>query len=361
MSLFKYSRVRSPAIVAGAALALGVALGATTGSPVSAAGGAFDNYCAMGLASKQQVKTDCSINWIGPDNKLYCFSADASKEAFLKDPESNISRAEAYFETKQAAKNQSLVHQTAMVTTKEFTEEDVNKAVEKTLAERSEDGAFQFHDARINEDLELVYEQTRIVRGMEGYGWFANLIFHDKENEKKQYALDFWYREDGDQLELKDIRVQKGPKKDGDSWTMVTRLPVAWWWLPVSEHPGETEVTRAWHVMSAIHNYIADHKDEHGALIIEDEKTGQSISLEFIEIHQPVRRLKGDGEFFVCTDFRKVGTRNAYYDVDFWVDESSGELKVTDVKLHKVPVEEDGIWMQEFRYKFEDLEHEDVH
>ncbi|MFD0988167.1 hypothetical protein [Methyloligella solikamskensis] len=356
MSFYRSGRVCSPAIVAAAALALGLA----TGSPVSAAGGAFDDYCAMGLASKQQVKTDCSINWIGPDNKLYCFSTNNSKEAFLKNPDGNISKAAAYFETKQAAKNQNL-HQTAMVTAKEFTEEDVNKAVEKTLEARSKDGAFQYHDSRTNQELELVYEKTRIVRGMEGYGWFANLIFHDKENEKKQYALDFWYREDGDKLDLKDIRVQKGPKKEGDGWIMVTRLPVAWWWLPVSEHPGETEVTRGWHVMSAIHNYIADNKDKDGALVIEDEKTGQSISLEFIEIHQPVRRLKGDGEFFVCTDFRKMGSRDAYYDVDFWLDESSGKLKVTDVKLHKVPVKEDGIWMQEFRYKFEDLEHEDVH
>ncbi|XSG81643.1 MAG: hypothetical protein ACPW61_11245 [Methyloligella sp. ZOD6] len=357
MDISQSGRARSSALAASAALGIALAFAA----PAPATGGAFDDYCAMGLASKQQVKTDCSINWIGPDNKLYCFSTDNSKDAFLQDPEGNISKAEAYFEQKRAAKNQSLVHQTAMVSAKEFTEDDVNQAVEKTLGERSEDGAFQYHDARTNQDLELVYEKTRIVRGMEGYGWFANLIFHDKDNEKKQYALDFWYREDGDKLALKDIRVQKGPKREGDGWIMVTRLPVAWWWLPVSEHPGETEVIRGWHVMSAIHNYIADNKDEHGALVIEDEKTGQSISLEFIEIHQPVRRLKGDGEFFACTDFRKMGTRDAYYDVDFWLDEKSGDLKVTDVKLHKVPVKEDGIWMQEFRYKFDDLEHEDVH
>jgi hypothetical protein len=27
--------------------------------------------------------------------------------------------------------------------------------------------------------------------------------------------------------------------------------------LPVQKHPGDTEVTRAWQVMSAIHNYVA--------------------------------------------------------------------------------------------------------
>src|SRR6185312_8488195 len=53
-------------------------------------------------------------------------------------------------------------------------------------------------------------------------------------------------------LKLMDIRVQKGPKQDGDGYYMVTRMPVAWWWLPVQEHPGDMEVTRAWQVMSAI-------------------------------------------------------------------------------------------------------------
>ena len=66
---------------------------------------------------------------------------------------------------------------------------------------------------------------------MEGYGWFANVIFHDKDEAKKQYAIDFWFKPEGDQLKLMDIRVQKGPKQEGDGWIMVTRMPVAWWWL----------------------------------------------------------------------------------------------------------------------------------
>ena len=119
-----------------------------------------------------------------------------------------------------------------------------------------------FHDPKLDADLNLIFEQIKIVRGMEGYGWFANTIFHDKDEAKKQYAIDFWFKPEGDKLNLMDIRVQKGPKQEGDSWVMVTRMPVAWWWLPVQEHPGSMEVTRAWQVMSAIHNYIATHKDD---------------------------------------------------------------------------------------------------
>jgi hypothetical protein len=240
--------------------------------------------------------------------------------------------------------------------TKEFTEDDVDKRVQEVIAERSKDGAFVFHDPKLDADLNLQFEQIKIVRGMEGYGWFANVIFHDKDEAKKQYAIDFWFKPEGDQLKLMDIRVQKGPKQEGDGWIMITRMPVAWWWLPVQEHPGDMEVTRAWQVMSAIHSYIATHKDANGALEIKDDKTGETLPLDFVEIHQPVRHLKKEGAYFVCTDFRKPGSKDEYYDIDFWVNQKGGKLQVDNVKIHKVPVQEDGIWTQVPRYTFEGMD-----
>ncbi len=174
----------------------------------------------------------------------------------------------------QAAQSQTPAAPPSSGPTKSFTEEDVNSAVKKTIDERSKDGAFVFHDPKLDADLNLVFEQVKGIRGMEGYGWFANTIFHDKDEAKKQYAIDFWFKPESDKLTLMDIRVQKGPKQEGDSYVMVTRLPVAWWWLPVQEHPGSIEVTRAWQVMSIIHNYIATNKDENGNLPIKDDKTG---------------------------------------------------------------------------------------
>jgi hypothetical protein len=248
---------------------------------------------------------------------------------------------------------QSATPAPAAKATVEFTEDDVDKRVQEVIAERSKDGAFVFHDPKLDADLNLQFEQIKIVRGMEGYGWFANVIFHDKDETKKQYAIDFWFKPEGDQLKLMDIRVQKGPKQEGDGWIMVTRMPVAWWWLPVQEHPGDTEVTRAWQVMSAIHSYIATHKDTDGHLDIKDDKTGEALPLDFVEIHQPVRHLKKEGEYFVCTDFRKPGSKDEYYDIDFWVNQKSGKLEVDNVKIHKVPVQEDGVWTQVPRYTFE--------
>jgi hypothetical protein len=324
-------------------------LGLAFATPLLAADvkGEFDNQCTMGLASGQTVKTDCSVNWTDKDGHIYCFSSDSSKEAFLKDPDGNIKKAKEFLASKQTASTAGA---------KEFTEDDVNKRVAEVVADRSKDGAFVFHDPKLDADLKLEMEQIKIVRGMEGYGWFANVIFHDKDVPKKQYAIDFWFKPDGDKLTLMDIRVQKGPKQDGDSYYMITRMPVAWWWLPVQEHPGDMEVTRAWQVMAAIHNYIATNKDKDGNLPIKDDKTGDTLPLQFVEIHQPVRHLKKDGQYFVCTDFRKPGSTDEYYDIDFWVDQKSGKLTVDNVKIHKVPVQQDGVWTQEPRYTFDGMD-----
>jgi len=337
-----------------AALCLGTALPAAaaedgqamTAAPVK---GEFDDQCAMGLASGQNVKTDCSVNWTDADGHVYCFSSESSKESFLKDPAGNLKKAQDFVSSKKAASTMG---------SKDFTEEDVKKRVDEVIAERSKDGAFVYRDAKLDTDLNLVFEQVKGVRGMEGYGWFANTIFHDQSEPKKQYALDFWFKPEGDKLTLMDIRVQKGPKRDGDGWMMVSRLPVAWWWLPVSEHPGDAEIVRGWHVMSAIHNYIATHKDEKGNLAVKDDKTGETVPLEFIEMHQPIRHLKKDGQYFACTDFRKPGSKDEYYDIDFWLDDKTGKLQVTNVKMHKVPVQEDGIWTQVPRYTFEGMDFE---
>ena len=197
---------------------------AMTPSPAAAPKGEFDDSCAMGLASGQVVHTDCSVNWTAPDGKVYCFSTEASKAAFLKSPDENIQKAKEFFVTQgnttAAASGQSAEGVTKP--SKEFTEEDVDKRVSEVIAERSKDGAFVFHDPKLDVDLNLVFEQIKIVRGMEGYGWFANTIFHDKDEPKKQYAIDFWLKPEGDKLTLMDIRVQKGPKQEGDNWIMVT-------------------------------------------------------------------------------------------------------------------------------------------
>lgn len=344
------SRLTLPALLAGA-LIIGVPTAALAMDDHGDAKGEFDDSCAMGLADGQMVQTDCSINWTGEDGKVYCFSSENSKATFLKDPKGNIAKAKKFLEDQQAK---------AASGQKVFTEADVNERVQQVIDERSKGDVFVFHDPKLDTDLKLKFEGIKIVRGMEGYGWFANVIFHDVDEPKKQYAIDFWFRPEGDQLTLMDIRVQKGPKRDGDGYFMITRLPVAWWWLPVQEHPGSIEGARAWQVMAAIHDYIIENKDADGNITVKDDKTGEDVKLQFVEMHRPVRHLKGEGKYFACTDFRKPGSKDEYYDLDFWVDEKSGKLKVGNVKIHKVPVLEDGIWTQVDRYTFEGMDFDET-
>lgn len=81
------------------ALAGAFALGLVTAG--LAATGEFDNLCSQGLATGQQIKTDCSVSEeIG--GKTYCFSNEDARAAFMKDPQGNLAKAqEAY--TKQKA------------------------------------------------------------------------------------------------------------------------------------------------------------------------------------------------------------------------------------------------------------------
>jgi hypothetical protein len=131
----------------------------------------------------------------------------------------------------------------------------------------------------------------------------------------------------------------------------VTRNPILWWWIPASEHPGETEEKRGWQVESALHEHIV-RKATDGVLLVRDDKTGEQLALEFVEIHKPIRKIEGKG-FFGCTDFRERGSTDKFYDLDFWLVEKDGTLAVTDVRIHKEPRSEDGRWVQVPRYSFE--------
>ncbi len=84
----------------GTALAGVVAIAMSTAAistpAMAAAMGQFDNMCAEGLVLGKKVQTDCSVNeTIG--GKLYCFGNDQAKTDFMKDPQGNLTKAEANY------------------------------------------------------------------------------------------------------------------------------------------------------------------------------------------------------------------------------------------------------------------------
>jgi len=80
------------------ALAGAFALGLAT--MAVAATGQFENMCAQGMATGQEVKTDCSVSEeIG--GKTYCFGNEAARAEFMKNPDANVAKAEANYEKMQ--------------------------------------------------------------------------------------------------------------------------------------------------------------------------------------------------------------------------------------------------------------------
>jgi YHS domain-containing protein len=63
-----------------------------------AATGEFNNMCSWGLANHKDVQTDCSVN-VTIKGKTYCFSNEDAKTNFMKDPEGNLVKAEAFYKS----------------------------------------------------------------------------------------------------------------------------------------------------------------------------------------------------------------------------------------------------------------------
>lgn len=216
---------------------------------------------------------------------------------------------------------------------KPLSEEDVSAAVLAIVNERSKDGVFTLHDAATGEDLALVLEDVRVVRGLPEFGWFPEVIFHDRETPAKKYAVDFWLKPDGNGLKLMDVRVHKGPKPDGSTWMMITRRPLLWWWLPTLKRASDVSGLQAWQVMGKVHAHIVSTAAD-GALPLAGAG-GKTIPAELIAIYQPVGRMKEDGGYFVCALLRNKGNPAAVYAVDFKLDPDARSVTVGTAHLQE--------------------------
>jgi hypothetical protein len=66
--------------------------------PPTAMRGEFGNEDPVGLAAGKHIKTDCSMNWVGDDGKLYCFTTGTSLVFFEESPQSYLRAARKFFE-----------------------------------------------------------------------------------------------------------------------------------------------------------------------------------------------------------------------------------------------------------------------
>jgi hypothetical protein len=344
--------VLAAALLSPAVGSLAAASPAATNSALPAVGQPeFGGQCAMALAEGSSAPTDCSIKWVAPDGKLYCFGSEKAKKQFLEDPQGNIERARNFLAANQVDINTERMQHYESADVQSF----VTGLITDTASKNA--GVYPFFDPVSGQHLKLAFDHVDFVRTLGGYGFFPDVAFNAQDDPAKHYLIDFWIKPTQDKLELVDTRIYKAPKRDGTGWMLQTRQPIPWWWIPASEHPGKTEQTRGWAVMSAVEEDIVKRRSaNHGTVKLTDAKTGEQVDLDFIGTHQPVRRLTQDGRYFMCTDFRKVGTTDQYYDIDFWVNEHAGKMTVDDVKVHKVPEkQQDGNYIQVPRYNFDGL------
>ena len=89
-------------------------------------------------------------------------------------------------------------------------------------------------------------------------------------------------------------------------------------------------------IKDAMHKHIKNHADDDGIFRLKDEKTNEILELEFVKIHNPVRQIN-DHIYFACTDFRVHNEPRKLYDLDFWMDTETGELRIYQTKIHKEP------------------------
>lgn len=89
-------------------------------------------------------------------------------------------------------------------------------------------------------------------------------------------------------------------------------------------------------IKSTMMKYIGATVDDKGIFYLHDDKTGEELALKFVRIHDPVRQI-GSDVYFACTDFHVAGEPDKLYDLDFWMNDKTGELKIYQSKVHKEP------------------------
>jgi hypothetical protein len=319
-------------------------------APMPASQAQFGGQCTEGLAEGRHVMTNCALRWTDNDGKIYCFGDENAQKKFLANPVENLQRAREFIAASSVESTEKAMQY--------FQGSDAEALVQDFISgkNRLNNGNFPLEDPRNGERLALTYDGIDFTRTIDGYGFFPDVKFHDARDPKKNFLIDFWVSPVQGQLQIQETRIYKEPLNADGHWTTIARQPIPWWWIPASEHPGHLETKRGWEVMSAVEQHaVAESSKNGGVFKLTDDKTGKELNLEFVDTHQPVRQLEGDGHYFACTDFRVVGTKDQIYDVDFWVNDKDGKMTVDQTKVHKVPELKGGHWIQVPRYDWKDL------
>ncbi|PIQ89690.1 MAG: hypothetical protein COV72_01895 [Candidatus Omnitrophica bacterium CG11_big_fil_rev_8_21_14_0_20_42_13] len=100
------------------------------------------------------------------------------------------------------------------------------------------------------------------------------------------------------------------------------------------EHGGkEMSEPSSTDIRLAMKAYVAQEVEKNGSFKVYDDKIDKTRKLSLIRIHERVG--KTGGYYYSCADFKDIESGETI-DVDLDVEEDAGELKVVDVRIHKV-------------------------
>jgi hypothetical protein len=106
-------------------------------------------------------------------------------------------------------------------------------------------------------------------------------------------------------------------------------------------------------VANAIEGYIKDDtRLKGGYFLYYDAKNKEMLRLTLDKVHRDRLAQTAPATYFACSDFKTP--EGKAYDLDFWIHEApNGELKVTEIMIHKEAgkprynwIEEGGAWKQ---------------
>ena len=106
--------------------------------------------------------------------------------------------------------------------------------------------------------------------------------------------------------------------------------------LQASEEQSSQTTFYAEDIKEAMSRHLVETVNQEGIFDIYDEITEEDLELVFLQIHDPVRQI-GEDVYFACTDFKVKNNEEKVYDIDFWLREENGYLKVFQTKIHKEP------------------------
>lgn len=144
-----------------------------------------------------------------------------------------------------------------------------------------------------------------------------------------------------------------------NKWLMgfVACLALTAWLL--AEHPSDTTKSMKGlslskeQVTKVIRTHVEDTQKNNGSFSVQDDKTGEKVTLTLEKIHTDRIARMSANQYFVCADFKAINGN--MYDLDFIMESKEGAAPmVTETIIHKkngAPryrwKEENGVWKRE--------------